>query len=89
VSHDGQWLRFNPRRVPGRKTPIYDVLTKQEGNKIGEIRYWGAWRAFVFVPGFHTIYETTCLRDLATFCERQTAEHRSAVRRRRHQAATA
>ena len=59
------------------KTRIWDVVPKDEHLAIGQVRWFGRWRKYAFFPWEDTVYEQTCLRDIADFCEGQTKAHRS------------
>lgn len=66
------------------KTVIYDVNTKGESAVwLGSVRWFGRWRCYVFEPLRDTVYEKTCLREIADFCEKLTNEHNAQLRERR------
>jgi hypothetical protein len=55
------------------KTKVWDVATKEDAEDlIGEIKWFGPWRCYAFYPFEKTVFEKTCLRDIADFCEKQT-----------------
>jgi hypothetical protein len=62
-----------------RKTNIYEVLEKGGGltARLGEIRWFGRWRKYAFYPADATIYEETCMRDIAQFIEEETKARRA------------
>lgn len=77
------WVLFeNERHTKSRLTRIWDVNTR-EGNPLGDVRWFAAWRRYVFVPMGGTLYEEDCLRTIAEFCERQTVLNRQIARDRR------
>lgn len=76
------WFR-NKMQAEGRKTRTYDVVAKQEGTFLGRIRWHSSWCKYVFEPIQGTIYEETCLRDIAEFCETKTKEYKQAKKTRR------
>lgn len=58
------------------KTQIWAVWS---GNiRLGEVRWFATWRKYAFVPDGDTVYEQTCLRELAEFIEARTAAHKVA-----------
>jgi len=59
------------------KTKIWNVVTQIGSKILGTISWYGAWRRYCFYPLFGdiTIFEETCLRDIADFIEQQTREH--------------
>lgn len=70
------------------KTAEYNVENDSNGDVLGTITWYGRWRCYVFGPWPSTIYEKTCLRDIADFCERLTKEHNARNRARRAAAHT-
>lgn len=70
----GKWLDFYLEPpVVGRKTDRWLVYAKG-GGQLGQIHWFGAWRKYAFYPLAETLYEPTCLRDIATFIEDRMAE---------------
>ncbi len=76
---DGKWIRFvlYPYVKPWQKTHVYHVVTIDGGVKLGEVRWWGAWRKYAFFPEASTLYEPTCLRDIAAFIDGLMEERRA------------
>lgn len=62
--------------VPNPKTKTWLVETKDSGQIIGGIAWFGPWRCYSFLPNSNTVYEKVCLREIADFCEQKTKEHR-------------
>lgn len=77
-----KWIHFEPVPVPpDRKTSVWNVFTNGSEKEVGglflgKISWWGAWRKYAFFPKDNTLYETTCLRDIAQFIEEQTQKRR-------------
>ena len=70
-----KWLRFD--LAPSRgKTSVWFVVSKQQGETLGEIKWYGGWRRYCFFPFAETLYEQDCLRSIAEFCETETCKHR-------------
>jgi hypothetical protein len=59
-----EYLRFITHEPPGRKTPIVAVHNKRSSVKLGEIKWYGAWRQYCFFPSEATIFNTGCLTDI-------------------------
>lgn len=58
------------------KTKVWDVATKEDSEDLlGQIKWFGSWRCYAFCPYDKTVFEKTCLRDIANFCEEQTKLH--------------
>jgi|APCry1669189883_1035261.scaffolds.fasta_scaffold299619_1 hypothetical protein len=62
----------------GNKTAIWRVWTKDEHAIIGQVRWFAPWRKYCFFPSLDTVFEEVCLRDIASFVEARTREHRAA-----------
>ena len=70
-----RWISFHLIFDTG-KTKTWDVMTKEEHAILGEIRWFGRWRGYAFFPLTDTVFEKTCLRDIANFIEEQNNLHR-------------
>ena len=68
----GENLRVEKQaKPPGRKTDIYTVRAADDaGTVLGQIRWYGSWRCYVFCPEANTVFEQDCLRDIAGFLEK-------------------
>lgn len=64
-------------KSPSGKTNIWSVGNTDNGSRLGEVRWHGPWRKYSFFPAPGCIFEEDCLRDIATFVETATKEHRS------------
>jgi hypothetical protein len=75
-----RWLRFLDVGLLGRRTRAWTVVTKDSGEALGLVDWYGAWRCYVFTPTLEveTVYEQRCLRDIADFVEARTKEHKAA-----------
>lgn len=80
----GTWIGFElqPRPV-GRKTDVWVVRKthSQPQVELGRVKWFSRWRQYAFFPADGTIFEPVCLRDIARYCEVETARHREASRR--------
>ena len=72
-----KWISFKEvGSSPSGKTRKWHVCpTRAPESIIGTIEWYDRWRKYVFAPGWETVFEEDCLRDIAAFCEQQTAEH--------------
>jgi len=73
-----KWITFeSPRPSKSGKTQEWGVVVKDApAAYLGTVKWFGRWRRYAFFPERETIFEPTCLRDLAAFCEEQTRAHR-------------
>ena len=72
-----KWIEFEDAgTTPSGKTRVWWVVSKENRGTIGQVRWDARWRKYVFAPTGGTIYEQQCLRDIATFIEEKTCEHK-------------
>ena len=72
----GIHLAFELQPKPtSRKTEIWNVVAQEE-HRLGEVRWWPAWRRYTFHPDTGTLYDAGCLDEIARFCSEQTKERR-------------
>lgn len=57
------------------RTKVWRVRNIQNKVDLGKVRWFGAWRQYSFEPGADLVFEKTCLRTIADFCERHTSRH--------------
>jgi hypothetical protein len=80
----GTWIEFiRVGNSESGKTTIWDILTTagMGQDAIGEVKWFGPWRQYAFFPSPDTIYEKTCLSEIAAFC-RELMEERKTLKRR-------
>lgn len=71
------YVRFvEGARSDSGKTATWLVLGRTNRNMLGNIRWYGPWRAYCFYPEPGTIFNEGCLTDIAAFCKTKTREHR-------------
>lgn len=77
VVRKGRYITFsNLGPAPGRLTNRYRI-DSEHGGVLGFVRWWGGWRKYVLEPGEDTVFEETCLREIAAFCADMTKQHRA------------
>jgi len=68
----GEFLSFQQMPdIPGRKTHIWQVRARRSGDLLGRIAWNAPWRQYIFDAQPMTVYSAGCLRDIATFIDRQ------------------
>jgi hypothetical protein len=66
----GKWIDFVPQPDdPKKSTHVWSVIAHGGGVKLGEIRWYAAWRRYAFYTASAIVLEPTCLRDLTRFLE--------------------
>jgi len=78
ITNQGKWINFVLTKK-GDKTNIWEVVTIEEGYKLGYIKWFGRWRKYSFFPYIDTVYENICLQDIADFIEGQIALHKEKI----------
>ncbi len=61
------------------KTQIWAVVNGDV--ELGDVMWYGPWRKYCFFPERDTIFEESCLRDIAAFVHSATRDHREAKKR--------
>lgn len=63
------------------KTRRFEVAaTDVDMYLLGRIEWFGRWRKYCFFPGAGTLYEETCLNEIAEFIKSKTTEHRQKLK---------
>jgi hypothetical protein len=74
---ESEYLLFEEQPRRG-KTGVWNVVSQNHGNVLGEVKWFGPWRQYCFFPGRATIWNKTCLADVETFIKDQMAARRQA-----------
>ena len=61
------------------RTLKFDVIAKEDNLRLGRVEWFGRWRKYTFRPLSMTVYEETCLGEIAEFIRGKTREHRAAL----------
>ena len=65
-----QWLAFDEIDDTG-KTKIWDIYNSENKSYLGQVRWNGGWRQYVFVPEGECIWNPACLDQLTSFIRGQ------------------
>ena len=81
-TNKAEYIHFEQHGTsPTGKTKIWEVLTSDgEDTLLGHIKFYSPWHQYSFFadsPFTDLVFEKTCLRDIANFCEEQTKLQRS------------
>jgi hypothetical protein len=63
-------------RSASGKTRIVAVRTRDGARPLGVLEWYGPWRKYTFAPRGDTVFDASCLQDIAAHCEAMTVEHR-------------
>jgi hypothetical protein len=62
---------------PKPKTKVWAVWTKSQPFVVlGFVKWFARWYKYAFFPEPEMLFEQTCLREIADFCEHQTKAHK-------------
>ena len=61
------------------KTLVWNVVTREGGVSLGQIRWFPRWRKYSFFPKSDTVFEPTCLTDITSFL-RYATNNRKKIR---------
>ncbi|MCK5605824.1 hypothetical protein KAR91_28265 [Candidatus Pacearchaeota archaeon] len=53
------------------KTKVWEVISTHSGDILGEIKWYWAWRRYVFFPRTETLYDVDCMRAIADFIAKE------------------
>jgi hypothetical protein len=73
-----RWIEFRVKHDTG-KTKVYDVVAKERGEMLGEVKWFARWRKYAFFPAPGTLYEEDCLKDIASFLLKLKEERKSST----------
>lgn len=76
---ESKYLTFEEQYITGHKLSIYTVKNKQSDIVLGTIKFYGAWRKFVFEPSEAVIFDASCLNDIVFFLNDKTIDWRNSL----------
>lgn len=76
---ESKYLIFEEHTILGHKLPIYIVKNRQSNCQLGTVKFYGAWRKFIFEPGEAVIFDASCLEDIIAFLNNRTADWRNSL----------
>lgn len=66
-------LRFGQSGTSGSGlTKIWSVMPIAENLVLGRVSWYAPWRRYCFFPIDGSLYDPSCLREIADFCEIET-----------------
>jgi len=65
--HSFKWVQFVEENTKSLKTRRWGVLAKDNGTKLGEVRWFSQWRQYAFFPEPRIVLAGSCFIDLAAF----------------------
>lgn len=61
-----EYLQFD-QQVKGGKTSVWACRNKRQGEVLGHVQWYGAWRQYCYFPSVQAVYSEGCLNDIADF----------------------
>ena len=58
------------------KTSIWTVCNCNTNYILGHVKWHSAWRKYCFLPCNNTIFDASCLEEIAFFCSDMTETHK-------------
>lgn len=74
------FLEFVDKSVVGRKTKLIEVWSKGGPTILGFIKWYGPWRKYCFYPADGTIFDPSCLLEIAAHTGNLTWNHKHAAK---------
>jgi len=77
TEYTSKWLRFIWHSSTG-KTDVWQVRAKDGDILLGVVKWYGPFRAYSFFPEANTVYEKTCVANIAFFLVKLMEERKAA-----------
>jgi hypothetical protein len=58
------------------KTKVFACLNTEHASLLGLVRWYGPWRRYSFFPEANIVFETQCLKDIASFLDKLMLERK-------------
>ncbi|MFA5790738.1 MAG: hypothetical protein WC976_06730 [Caldisericia bacterium] len=77
---EDKWLNFILKEEKP-KTKVYSVISKCDGSKLGEIKWYPQWRHYCFFPAIkvETVHSDRCLLSIFEFISKLNMEHKKKI----------
>lgn len=76
-----EFIKFLPMGMsPSGKTRVWhvvNVIRPETPDRIGIVKWHGAWRKYIYLSPPESFYDHDCLRMIADFIETATTDHRT------------
>jgi hypothetical protein len=60
------------------RTEVWTIVAVEDDFELGQIKWYGPWRMYAWFPEPNTVYESTCLRDIANIRDALNERHKIA-----------
>lgn len=72
-----KWIYFSAVNSTG-KTTVYNCYNKESETFLGQVKWYGPFRKYSFFPEANIVFETQCLKDIASFLDQLMLERKLA-----------
>lgn len=69
ATKEKKWVVFEETLSDTGKTKIWRLFNVENEHFLGEIRWYGGFRKYVFYPSNDSLYAPSCLREITEFIE--------------------
>jgi hypothetical protein len=66
------------------KMLLWAVVSKEGRDQLGTVEWFSSWRKYAFMPCGSAVFEEVCLREISSFIEERTKEHRAKKKEETH-----
>lgn len=75
----GMSFKYIEFRVAGQKpkTTVWDILNKNSGDRIGQVRWYANWRQYCFLPDEECVFSVGCLQDIIMFIQTEMSKRKN------------
>ena len=70
-----KWIYFSAVASTG-KTTIYNCYNEEHKTFLGEVKWYAPFRKYSFFPAANIVFETQCLKDIASFLDQLMLERK-------------
>lgn len=71
-----KWIEFIEQLPQTGKTQIFRCYNFEFGTFLGWVKWYGAFRKYSFFPEPNIVFETQCLKDIASFLDKLMLERK-------------
>lgn len=64
---ESKWITIEETTFGDKKTKTFFILSKENRDVLGSIKWYGAWRKYSFFPADNTLFESQCMMDIVEF----------------------
>jgi hypothetical protein len=68
IKTEFKWIVFEERPATG-KTKMFLCINKEYKSQLGVVKWYGPFRKYSFFPLPDIVFETDCLKNIASFLE--------------------